>query len=257
MKKKFYVYALIDPRHKKGNVFYIGKGTCTKSASAERNQIHLRRCIAGKHYNAKLQNKIKKILKRGLVYGVEFLFSTANEQECLDKEMFYIAFFGRKTLTNLTDGGEGISGLIRTESHKAKISTALMGNSNGKGSKGNKGQHHSKESAAKISGALKGRPAHNKGIPSPYGTGAKISAALKGRVPSPEHRRNISLAKTGKSNANKDRPLSKEHRAALSVAKTGKITGPHSKEHNAKISASLKGRIPWNKGKSKLQAIAA
>lgn len=73
--KKFYVYALVDPRRgKKGSVFYVGKGK-TKGRD-ERNQVHLREAIKGSHYNQKLQNKIRKIVKSGLVYGVDFLFST-------------------------------------------------------------------------------------------------------------------------------------------------------------------------------------
>jgi hypothetical protein len=113
--KHFYVYALIDPRKgKKGAVFYIGKGTWRKGGR-ERNQDHLRESISGKHCNPYLQNKIKKIVKSGLVYCVDFLFSADSEDECFAMEVYWIEFYGRKTLCNLTDGGEGMAGYVPSE----------------------------------------------------------------------------------------------------------------------------------------------
>lgn len=123
VKKRFYVYALVDPRRgKKGAVFYIGKGTWKRKGTNERNQDHLRKSIAGTHYNSKLQNKINKIVKAGLVYGVNFLFSTDSEEKCFAIEIFWIAFYGRTSLCNLTDGGDGPSGCIASEETRAKLS---------------------------------------------------------------------------------------------------------------------------------------
>src|SRR6202035_3188490 len=104
--KKFYVYSLIDPRN--GKVFYIGKG------KGKRTKWHLWTALKGTHGNPKLANKIKKLHRLGMAYGVEFLFSSTSEQECFAKEIFYIAFHGRGNLCNLTDGGEGRSGYKHT-----------------------------------------------------------------------------------------------------------------------------------------------
>jgi hypothetical protein len=104
--KKFYVYSLIDPRN--GSVFYVGKG------QGSRTKRHLRACVAGIHDNPKLQNKVNKILKKGLVYEAEIMFSSACEAECFRKEEEWILFYGRASLCNLTDGGEGASGYKHT-----------------------------------------------------------------------------------------------------------------------------------------------
>jgi hypothetical protein len=81
MENKFYVYALIDPRDGKGQVFYVGKG------KGSRSQAHLRHCINGSHYNQHLQNKINRIRNEGLPYGVEFLLSSDDEEACFEKEI--------------------------------------------------------------------------------------------------------------------------------------------------------------------------
>ncbi len=253
MKKKFYVYALIDPRKgKKSSVFYVGKGTWIKRGSRERNQAHLREAIKGNHYNTYLQNKIKKIVKAGLVYGVDFLFSTDNEDECLAKEVFYIAFFDRNTLCNLTDGGEGTSGHVASKETRAKISEAakirvLSEETRAKisaSTTGEKnpffGKKHSEESKSKNSAAHKGRPSHFKGKHHPEETmekmrkprskefGEKMRVAAKNR--SPETKAKMSAAA---------RDRSPEHRAKLSAAARNM-----SPEHRAKLSAAAKSRKP-------------
>jgi hypothetical protein len=55
-----------------------------------------------------------------------------SEAEAFEAEKFFIAFYGRVDLgtgclRNYTDGGEGLAGLLRTNSHSQKISQAKKG----------------------------------------------------------------------------------------------------------------------------------
>lgn len=111
----FYVYVYRDPRPTKNNQpVYIGKGT------GDRDLSHWSR---GSH-NKPFQDFIAHLKVRGLVAPCERVFETEVEAEAFAKEIELIALYGRRntgtgTLFNLTDGGEGASGTIRTAAHKA------------------------------------------------------------------------------------------------------------------------------------------
>jgi hypothetical protein len=111
----FYVYVYRDPRPlKKDQPVYVGKGT------GDRDLSHWSR---GSH-NKPFQDFISHLKQRGLVAQCERVFETAIEAEAFVKEIELIALYGRRntrtgTLFNLTDGGEGASGTIRTAAHKA------------------------------------------------------------------------------------------------------------------------------------------
>ena len=117
-----------------------------------------------------------------------------------------IAIFGRKDLGtgilhNMTDGGEGLSGAIRSDETRRKLSEAKRNPSEKtrkkmsesgkvkvfskehrrKLSEANKGRTHSEKSKQKMKEALKGRPAHNKGKPTSEETKRKMSEAQKGK----------------------------------------------------------------------------
>lgn len=108
--KKYYVYALLDPRKKGdynyGNLnfeyepFYVGKG-CGKRMSKHSFEDKS---------NPFRSNKIKKILKEGKKYLSIQIFKNLTEKNAFKKEKEIIKLIGRKNgpLTNLTDGGEGI-----------------------------------------------------------------------------------------------------------------------------------------------------
>jgi hypothetical protein len=113
----FYVYVYRDPRPlKKDQPVYVGKGT------GDRDISHWSK---GSH-NKPFQDFISHLKQRGLVALCERVFETEVEAEAFVKEIELIALYGRRnagtgTLFNLTDGGEGASGAIRSEAEKAHV----------------------------------------------------------------------------------------------------------------------------------------
>ena len=111
----FYVYVYRDPRPLKANQpVYVGKG------SGDRDLSHWSK---GSH-NKPFQDFISHLKLRGHVALCERLLQTESEAEAFAKEVELIALYGRRnlgtgTLFNLTDGGEGGSGTVRTAAHKA------------------------------------------------------------------------------------------------------------------------------------------
>jgi len=111
----FYVYVYRDPRPLKlGQPVYVGKGT------GDRDLSHWSR---GSH-NKPFQDFISHLKQRNFVAVCERVFETENEEEAFAKEMELIKLYGRRdlktgTLFNLTDGGEGPSGYIKSEEQKA------------------------------------------------------------------------------------------------------------------------------------------
>jgi len=110
----FYVYVYRDPRPTKNNQpVYVGKGT------GDRDLSHWSR---GSH-NKPFQDFIAHLKVRGLVALCERVLETESEAEAFAKEIKLIALYGRRDLKkgplfNLTDGGEGASGAIRTDEAK-------------------------------------------------------------------------------------------------------------------------------------------
>lgn len=141
--------------------FYIGKG------SEER--YRLCKHEFGRSHTA---NKIKSICVKNV--KVYFLYKNLSEEEAFKYEKYYINVFGRKDngtgiLTNHTDGGDGMSGNVRSEETKKKIGDAFRGKKLGplseehkrNISESHKGIKHSEETKRK----MRGRIAWNKGIP--------------------------------------------------------------------------------------------
>ncbi len=131
MSNEFYVYVYIDPS-KRGSYFYdglnfsflyepfyIGKG------QNDRIMVHLNEYrLKKKSY---LSNKINKILKSGNEPIIFKLYENLTEQEAFEKEIFLIDSIGRKIknsgpLTNIVDGGNGVTGLVHTEESRKKMS---------------------------------------------------------------------------------------------------------------------------------------
>jgi len=200
--KDFYVY--VHRRATDGQVFYVGKGRGQRAWSNARNEYWHR--IVKKH---------------GLL--VEIIVSGLQEWYAFELELELITKHGRETLCNLTNGGDGASGCIRSVETRKKIS------------KSKKGVPLSDKHKSKISSAGKGKSR----IPFSDAHKAKMSVSKKGVPHGPMsnlHKSSISAAKKGKSQG----PLSNEHKAKMRSAKIGVFL---SEEHKEAIRASLALRL--------------
>lgn len=198
--KKYYVYALYDPRTQPPTPVYIGKGV------GKRVLRHIRGDSSNNHVNC-LQRHLSAIGKE-LIY--EILESFESEQEALDWEIALIASLGRLenggVLYNFTDGGEGASGCMPSAETRAKIGDI------------HRGKKYSPETRAKMSAAKRMPEAREKarasglGKPLPPETRAKMSAAKRGNKYSLGNKNRLGKSHTP------------ETKAKMSVAHLGK---PH------------------------------
>lgn len=177
METKFYVYVLLDTlKNGKFNYgdysfdnepFYVGKG-------------HGNRCTEH-FYKSKLDknlfknNKIKKLLELGIKPLILKISNNIFEIDAFELEKKLIKIIGRRDLklgplTNLTDGGEGIVGLIRTKEHRQKLGLS------------NKGRKLSEEAKKKISDSLIGKIGRNTGNKHTEKTKKQISETKKGTL---------------------------------------------------------------------------
>ena len=129
MDKKYYTYVYLDPR-KVGHYvygdyefnnepFYIGKGC------GDRFKEHLRE--SSLKIKSHKNRKINKILSMGLEPIIIIVSENIFESDAFELEKKLIKIIGRYDLkngplTNITDGGEGLSGLIKSDEHKEKLS---------------------------------------------------------------------------------------------------------------------------------------
>jgi hypothetical protein len=95
---RFYVYVLARPN---GKPFYVGKGQGRRVYDHEREARNGHQCHKC--------NVIRKIWRKGGEVQRYTVFTTDDERAALDYEVSMIALYGRRTLCNLTDGGDGVS----------------------------------------------------------------------------------------------------------------------------------------------------
>lgn len=162
----YYNYILFDPRN--NEPFYVGKG------KGNRYAVHFIEAIRREKSNKKLENKIRSIYKKtGLRPMILIINKTNNEQLSFMAERELILKYRMEVydLGNITDGGEGISGLKHSEETRNKIKSKralqiiteetrqkMRDNSFRKGKKpANAGKQLSEETKKKISDATKGR----------------------------------------------------------------------------------------------------
>ena len=173
----FYTYAHTKPD---GSIFYIGQGTKSHNRA----------------YHKSGRNKYWHNIVNKYGFDVQILAEWKTSQEAKDHEILLISCLkdmGIK-LVNLTDGGEGLSGVIFSDEHKQKLSQSRIGN------QWAKGQKWSNESKMRISESNKRR----KGIPTgkaqfagKHHTEAHkeyMRQKMKGRVFSEETRLKMSTA---------------------------------------------------------------
>jgi hypothetical protein len=194
----FYVYIDMKPD---GEPFYVGKGNGRRDLKKYRNKWHAAIC-----------DKYPEWSRERVFEGTE--------AECFAEEKRLVAFYGRRdlglgTLVNLTDGGEGSSGLC-AEAQEKRLAAIT-------------GKPLSAEHRAKISAAQKGRPLSAEHRAKLDGHFAKLHAAKRGKPVSAETRAKLSEAHKGKK-------ISPETRAKLSAANKGKT---FSAEARAKVSAGV------------------
>ena len=190
----FYTYLWL---REDGTPYYVGKGKGNRA------------------FNKDMHRQFPPPKDRVVIYPAE------SESDAFETEVALIWYYGRKDLgtgclRNLTDGGEGSSGVLRTAQWSSLQSKVHMGQRKGKpwsenrrkaqteevtrkiseASKGRtsarKGKQHTEESKRKNSEAHKGKRAWNKGIVGIY-TGTKNP--FYGKHHSEETKRKISEAK--------------------------------------------------------------
>lgn len=142
------------------------------------------------YYKNGRNNYCKKIVNK-TDYRVDILFDNLSWAEACEKEIEFIALYGRMnlgtgTLANMTDGGDGMVGF-----------------------------KHSKESIIKMSLAKKGKVKSDE-------TKLNMAKAQKGKVVSEETRKKLSEVQKGKT-------LSEEHKLKISIAAKGRIFSEETK----------------------------
>jgi hypothetical protein len=145
-----YLYRHI--REDKNEPFYIGIGSGSTYKRANQAKKERR------------NNIWNKIVSKTL-YKVEILFDDLTWEEACEKEKEFIALYGRidngtGLLANMTNGGDGSLGIIKSEQTISKLKERMSG-------KGNPmyGVKHPPELIEQIRLKNLGKPAWNKGLP--------------------------------------------------------------------------------------------
>ena len=240
--KRFYVYVYLDPRkigkYKYGKYmfefepFYVGKG------HGYRKYDHIYDAKNSNRNNPKL-NKVRKIKRLGLSPYIIETSSLNTEKEANNIECVLISLIGRKDLKkgpllNLTDGGEGNSGVIRSVDYRKKFS------------KIHKNKIVSEETRKKLSALKKGKKLSE-------ATKDKIRESHLGKKFSLERKRNISKARIRFFKENPEilksigdfhrgKVLSTETKQKIREKRKLQIMKPVSEETRRKMSEKAKSR---------------
>jgi hypothetical protein len=160
MENKYYLYRHI--RLDKNEPFYIGIGTKRKhkhfSVKAEYNRAY--------ETNRKESHIWNNIVSK-TSFNVEIIFESNNYDYIKTKEKEFILLYGRINintgcLANLTDGGDGFIGYVRSKEQIEKHKKLMIGRTQteeekAKRKKSKEGYKHSEETKNKISQSNKGK----------------------------------------------------------------------------------------------------
>jgi hypothetical protein len=175
----FYVYEHIRPDT--GKIFYVGKGSGKRAFTRRGRNRYWHRVV----------NKTGSFSVRLVAENLDEELAFLVEGELIDKLKRI-----NVPLCNSTLGGEGVSGYVFTEESKQKMSLRRKGVPKGPmpdATKQKISQVKTEEFRKKISNALKGRKR------SPQEC-ANISQGQKGKTLSVEHRKKLSIARSGEKN---------------------------------------------------------
>jgi len=221
----FYAYVHIRPGADAHGAFYVGKGRDRRSHDFSRRNLHHTHII----------NK----------YGPENIdvaqMECSSEALAFDLERGLIKCLRKMgvDLVNVTDGGEGVSGLRHSEQSRAQMSAKR------------KGRSLKPETLKKMSESHRGQANHFFGKSHSDETKKRISETKKanptdywsGKSRSEETRKKISEALTGKPG----RPHTDKSKAKISAAHKGKKQKPVSEETRKKLSQAAS--VSWVKRK--------
>lgn len=210
----FYVY--LHKKKSNNEVFYVGKGFGKRAWKKTSRSEYWKR-IENKH------GRIVEIVKDGL-----------QESEAFELEKEVIAFYGRKNLCNLNDGGYG--GTNPSKETRLKMSIAKKGKKPTpetieKKRIASTGKKHTEETKAKLSAYFKGKI----GKKHTEETKEKLRQLHLGKIVSIETCKKISESKKGKVG----RKLTEEQKNKLKAVNVGKIK---SEETRKKIGDANRGR---------------
>ena len=191
---RFYTYAYLREDR---TPYYIGKG--------EGNRAYYKRSGEVKPPKDRLR--------------IIFLKQNLTEEQAFKHEIYMISVFGRKdlgtgVLRNKTDGGEGFSGIIRSEEYKRKLSELRKGKYIGEKNP-RYGKRHTEETKRKMGESKKGKKfseSHKR----------KLSESHKGQVVSKETREKISESKRGEKHYLYGKSLPIETKRKMSEANKNK-----------------------------------
>lgn len=163
----WFIYVLIDPRS--DLVRYVG----WTSKPTRRLAKHIKHAKEGQQSHR--CRWIRAVLEAGLKPVLRFVDQGNGDWQEAEKK--WIAYYKAQgaSLTNATDGGEGMLGWKHPEEHKARMAERMKGNKHGIGNKSRTGQKLSDEERATLSRAHSTPEAR-----------AKASSVRKGKRHSPE-----------------------------------------------------------------------
>jgi hypothetical protein len=106
-------YVYLHRRKDTGEVFYVGKGTLRKRHRTQRCE---------RAHSEYRRNEYWKRIAAKHGFTVEIFASCETDEFAQELEISLIKQYGRASLANLTDGGEGASGRPLTEKHRQHLS---------------------------------------------------------------------------------------------------------------------------------------